>query len=108
MELHTFLVSEVSTTATNYTMPTWSTAIVQTSKWPTREEHFHVKRLVSYLLINNSYNVFAIELQLMIAFSRISSKTATKLYQCLLYMEIANLFLFFFLHKFSREDGYAR
>ena len=85
------------------TMPTWSTAIVQTSKWPTRNKHFHTRRLVSYLLINNSYNVVAIELQLMIAFSRISCKTATKLYQCLLYMEIANPF---FLQAAWRENTF--
>ena len=77
------------------TVPTWSTAIVQTSKWPTQEKIFTPGSL-SYLLINNSYNVVAIKLQLMIAFSRISSKAATKLYQYLLYMEIANLFFFFF------------
>ena len=41
-------------------MPTWNTAIVQTSKWPTQEKHFHARLLVSYLLvINNSYNVVA-------------------------------------------------
>ena len=76
-------------------MSTWSTAFVQTSKWLTQEKHFHARRLVSYLLINNSYNVVAIKLQLMIVFFSISSKTPTKLYQCLLYMEIANLFFFY-------------
>ena len=59
MELSAFLVSVQRLQTT--TMPTWRTAIVQTSKWPTREKHFHARRLVSYLLINNSYNVVAID-----------------------------------------------
>ena len=56
MNLSAFRVSEASTTATNYnSVYTWSTAIVQISKWQTREKHFHTRRLVSYLLIINMY-----------------------------------------------------
>lgn len=36
------------------TMPTWSTAIMQTFKWLTQEKHFYARWLRSYLLINNS------------------------------------------------------
>ena len=93
MELSVFLVSEASTTATNYNnvhMEHCNRANFQVAD----SRKVHARRLVSYLLINNSYyhcNQVAIDL-MMIAFSRISSKTATILYQCLLYMEIAKLF----------------
>ena len=42
-------------------IPSWNTAIVQTSKWPTREKDFHARRLssVSYQFINYSYYVVA-------------------------------------------------
>ena len=95
MKLSAFLVSEASTMATNYNnahMEHCNRANFQVAD----SRKVHARRLVSYLLINNSYyhcNQVAIDL-MMIAFSRISSKTATILYpKCLMYMEIANLFL---------------
>ena len=86
------------------TMPTWSTVIVQTSRWPTQEKYFHTRWLVSHLLINNSYNVVAMELQLVISFSCISSKTATTIPMPTVYGDCKPVFLY----EFSCEDGYLR
>ena len=84
-------------------MPTWNTAIVQTSKWPTQEKHFHAGRLVLYLLINNSYTVVAIDDRF---FSYLKQDSYKTIPMPTVYGDCRPVL--FFLHEFSHKDGYAR
>ena len=102
MKLSAFLVSEASTMATNYDnahMEHYNCANFQVAD-SRKAFSCQAARVVSA-----SYNVVVIELQLVLTFSRISSRTATKLNQNLLYMEIANLF---FLHTNSHAKMATR
>ena len=73
-----------------------------TSKWPIREKHFHTRRLVLYMLVNNSYNVVVIELHLMIVF--LISQARQLQTKPTVYGNCKRAFLL----EFSHEDGYTR
>ena len=96
--------------ATNYNNAHMEYCNCANFQWSTRWKHFQARRLVSYLLINNSYNVVAIELQLMIVFSLISSKTATNYINAYCIWRLQTCFFFTWiltrrwLHEVSCSD----
>ena len=105
MKLSAFFVAKASAMAMNYNNAHMEYCNCANFQWPTREEHFHARWLVPYLLINNSYNVVAIELQLMIVFLVSQARQLQTISMPTVYGDCKPVF---FLHEFSHGDGYTR